>query len=199
METLVLGCETREAWMSDSTRDRPVERRLVCAFRSLAKWRRAVAITHRYVRIPPIHSGPGGQTLAETSCCIRQVTRHRGYLRMIAGANVHRFGGAAQPSEVPFRSGLHRAEPRRNESLPGPDAVARPSISVIAGIAGSASVGMAPVDGARGRPPGCGRQAGGATRNVNVIGPSLVRVICMRAPKRPVSTSGCSARARCTA
>ena len=52
-----------------------------------------------------------------------------------------------------------------------------------------------PADDGRGRR----RQAGGATRSVNVIGPSLVRVTCMRAPKRPVSTSGCSARARRTA
>ena len=44
-----------------------------------------------------------------------------------------------------------------------------------------------------------GSHAGGATRNVNVTGPSLVRVTCMRAPNRPVSTSGCNARARSTA
>ena len=40
--------------------------------------------------------------------------------------------------------------------------------------------------------------AGGATRNVNVTGPSLVRVTCMWAPNRPVSTTACNARARDT-
>ena len=41
-------------------------------------------------------------------------------------------------------------------------------------------------------------QAGGATRNVNVTGPSLVSVTCMQAPNRPASTTGCRARAQDT-
>ena len=50
--------------------------------------------------------------------------------------------------------------------------------------------------GQRAESPGLSR---GAILSVNVTGPSLVSVTCMWAPKRPVSTTGCIARARDTA
>ena len=82
---------TRPALPPSRISNQSIRRRIPRGTADPANWRRAVAITHRYVRIPPIRSGSGGQTLAESSCCIRQATRHRGYPHVIARANLHRF------------------------------------------------------------------------------------------------------------
>ena len=198
----------------------PAGRHLPRVARARQKGRRAFAITHRYVEIPPIRSGSGGQTLAGSSCCIRQATRHRGHLRVIARANVHPFGhdvtGGAPPAgsasgggsghDSKDRGSVYHHDrgkvSRRIGLRPGPKWW---------GFAPRGRGGMAP-DGDGSPAPGgyrTGMRAwrmrpmrtaartsgspghpGGATRSVNVTGPSLVRVTCIRAPNRPVSTSG---------
>ena len=184
------------------------------------KWRRVVAITHRFVRIPPIRSGSGGQTLTESSCCIRQATRHRGHLRVIAGTTVHPFGRVSQSRLADFRRTRRSAAGFRNGHLrfmpwpakggrPTPWAVAKRRPAFADGSVGEhrrlprhdggirpGSIPSRTAGGQRAESPGLSR---GATLSVNVTGPSLVSVTCMWAPKRPVSTTGCIARARDTA
>ena len=205
----------------------PAGRHLPRVARARQKGRRAFAITHRYVEIPPIRSGSGGQTLAGSSCCIRQATRHRGYLHVIAGANVHPFGrdvtGGRPGRECfgrRFRARLEgprvRVSPRQGQGLPANQA---PAGTQVVGIrttrprrhgvgrrwlsgprwyrAGMRARRMRPMRTAA-RTSGTPGHAGGATRSVNVTGPSLVRVTCIRAPNRPVSTSGCNECARST-
>ena len=76
-------------------------------------------------------SGSGGQTLAGSSYCIRQATRHRGHLRVIARANVHPFGhdvtgGRPRPGVASGGGSGHdskdrgcRVSPRQGQGLPG--------------------------------------------------------------------------------